>query len=1766
MTNDGFRSVISSCKIVEVVSLGVENDLLFDFHDHISVSRGIKFELEFRCSLHSSLFLDLRYPGISSFDFNSDVPQSFVDALPPRLFRFYFSKYLDHELNYDSLGNTTEEGSSYDSTPHNGPNYDLFEIQSEIVDYKEGCTQTYRNRNKRGKKKVKYILDKVKELRKGEVKKLVAALSKASIQANTEFEPPDGLSFESHPWLKSIFEVSPEGARVFFEFMRLSTGLYVSTTRAQVIHHLMFSASAIAMSQVDKVSAQLKGLFMIPQAGESSFGAKFVSTLQGWVDNDILKDVKKAVIILLSLAFVTMPYFKDHVPDVSWLIGQKELMSFDAIDILHYAMKGFLFIFNRIRLVIETKSLSSFFTPQPKLLGLSERFDKLVFEHPRAMAGDFDTTSSTNLSDHSSKLHLLCSDVDVLLKTCSISDRVLVMRWKTTAYAMFYEVEASFAQRSTRCVPYSICLSGASGVGKTVLIPLLGYASGRAMNESFGEKDFFYRNAADPYWSGYHGQKVLVEDEKNAIKPDQSDVNENKVTLDVVNNSIMQLPMADLASKGVFTMRSLVYITTTNQPDWQAHLTCNEPVAVLRRSIHIVVEVKPEMRVAGSDMLDVSKCAFNPIKDDAWLFTVLEAISVPSKNLNNASGWRWIIRSDRSGRPLNKIDLHDLLKFIGDSTKEHVDRQGKLMSSFQSLFNVDLCPHGSGSDICRDCHPELKQPVYNRSVVDLGHPIINEDLVKRYRVSVEPTLLVDLSTTDPLEIQSGIIIVQCAIMFMVLERFRNWMSNTALGRVCRYSLHTAGLTFVLALASCFPGFGRHRFDTVGSYSLRSVYNRSDAVRRQPVLVQIVILLLSYCSLSWVWFALFGLRAASVFVLFDLGTAWINRSVNIFYRRLDRLGAVAGLRWWSEMRTRPFFQHRAKYLAITGAVASAMVIYKMLRSRDYAKPELAEQGNMQSEWNHGYTPPEQVSIQRCTTTSDALVTSLQRRVAHFSFYNEERPTEHLCCGAVPVKSGVWLVPSHSMRKLETMESRGFTHISIVFNDSAIGARLTAIPINYEAVWFFPGQDLALIHVVPTAGHMRDMTPYFTDKHTDCAATYISRNKDGTLQLNGENLVRMKLTRIDRTLVDEAYACNAPFPTYVGLCGAVQVSSTKNPSIRSIHVLGLSGDTESACIPIYKRDVEEGLKAIFSCRMIFQTANCDELDIRDGKDDKDIFPVPHFKSPMNFIDQGSLIYHGSVSERSKPCGTIQPTMMAKEVERIFGVKNKFGNPTALRSWRPWYKALSVLKEPHYKNVCDLRKAKMDYEGELFAEIAPNGEFPRLSPLDSVTTTSGIDGNDFYKHIVTKSSSGWPYKVPKSNFIIPEHHPDDEMHNWHFNVAGEWMQRVEDARERCRAEKRPNFVYSANLKVEAKRTFDVCDDGGLTPREALPRVFYGAPFEMVYLMRQYFMPIFDLIQEAESSEIAVGIVVTSPDWTELAGKLLAKSNNIMPADAQKFDQSITFDELQVVFSISLELASLCGYSPDDLVIMRSLATSAIYAIIEFDTDILSFFTLGASGGFGTVQINSMVNALRHRMYYYSKLFRESLPPDVSQLVASKRFRQLVFAAFFGDDSLGATDPRISDHYNLIGYSQYMAAQGVTITTEKKGDITVGSVPITECDFLKRSFRFDAELGLWQAPLNEDSIMKRLFVLDPSKVLTLKEQCGEAIASSLRDYFQYGREVFEDRREKLMELAEVCELREYVAGGFHGYDYFISENLAKYEQRLEDLVSVRPPAAMRG
>lgn len=643
--------------------------------------------------------------------------------------------------------------------------------------------------------------------------------------------------------------------------------------------------------------------------------------------------------------------------------------------------------------------------------------------------------------------------------------------------------------------------------------------------------------------------------------------------------------------------------------------------------------------------------------------------------------------------------------------------------------------------------------------------------------------------------------------------------------------------------------------------------------------------------------------------------------------------------------------------------------------------------------------------------------------------------------------------------------------------------------------------------------------------------------------------------ERNWTYPGYIYQRATPTFKGLCGALLVTAGQFPMVIGMHTMGRNGQTEGRAARLTGDSIRAAIEQVRQrCPDNGPfVAMSDRLFTPPGMEIKaelgELAPRSLLNETANgtsFIPLGTLRNH----VQNKPRTRLMVSHYSKLVEEITKMKRgtepnvTYGRSVNFKRRVDEMGIITQLDWKYFMLAC------RDYEDELEAVVRniPNVK-EMLRPLLASEVLDGVVGCSSINAMNFSTARGFPFSGNKHS--IYEWH--NEMGETFRLPTGSFHAEVESALDLLRAGKRANFVFNSNQKDEAKKI-------GATKC----RVFEACPTALIYLTRMYFLPIVRIFSLFPlHTESAVGINASGPEWDALARYIMEyDGENAMAKDWKGFDTSQAYQESKRAFALLIWIGRTFGlYSEDDEVVMWGLAEEICRYIAMFLSDVRMNDGSNSSGNALTVIINNIVHAHRDRAAFYALWARElerdgdstlprfradehkrfvdtagiELPAgyrnELKPLLPGLggRFADYVRPTYYGDDSLASVRQCARGFFNQIAYAGWYAEQGKVVTAADKGAVTEPFMSWDDVTFLKRKFRYDADMGRIMAPLEMESIYKPMHVWPKKQVQGKEVQLAVLIDNASRELFQHGREEFDNRATSLRALA--------IAAGVTGY-----------------------------
>jgi hypothetical protein len=422
-------------------------------------------------------------------------------------------------------------------------------------------------------------------------------------------------------------------------------------------------------------------------------------------------------------------------------------------------------------------------------------------------------------------------------------------------------------------------------------------------------------------------------------------------------------------------------------------------------------------------------------------------------------------------------------------------------------------------------------------------------------------------------------------------------------------------------------------------------------------------------------------------------------------------------------------------------------------------------------------------------------------------------------------------------------------------------------------------------------------------------------------------------------------------------------------------------------------------------------------------------------------------------------------------------------------------------------------------------------RLHPYPMGVAINGVDGIPYLERINLSTSGGYGHPGPKRKLFVAQDPVSDHAVN--YGVGDDLKQEIDWILARYRDGCEANPVFKCSFKDEP-----------ITKEKAAMskvRIFSGSPVAFSIVVRMYFMC---LIREFVGHkrlqfEMAIGANAHGEDWQNIYEQVITHGvDRVFAGDYKHFDKQMPPELILAAFRVMRGIFVKAGWSTDSLQIVDCIAVDTAYPTLDLFGTLVKCFGSNPSGHVLTTIVNSLVNSLYIRLACRRILLVNRVKFDLSD------FRNIVSLVTYGDDNCGS----VNASYPMITHTtiqEALSEAGITYTTDDKKSLSVGLTHITDITFLKRRFVYNWDLRRVGGPLLEESLFKSLTVWTWSKVICEKEQLAAVIESANREYFFYGRDVFEKRHKFFKNILKKYDCVQY-----------LDNELLTYEQILQELL----------
>lgn len=1443
---------------------------------------------------------------------------------------------------------------------------------------------------------------------------------------------------------------------------------------------------------------------------------------QGFMDNlrDVLfcgqqlqnsslgKHVKRVVNLLSLLVMCSASKIDINSMDLKGImVAMQDTLKTDSyIGVINSILETFVYFVERGSEFCRTWDFRCLSETPTSLREFEKQFSQICQIHPQAMNGNLDRMkfgihqfSDGDVDvDHHSYMGLL--DSTLKLGRRALEDCKSNREWKSYLATSLIKVQQYFndfhvlrANSACRIRPFSIILSGDSGVGKSTFHSTL-------MNYILEHNGFGHRveqiisvNSADKFMDtakGYTTGVILDEIANQKAETLVGGISPCQMILNVINNQPYLPNKSDVKEKAMTCLEPMVVIGTTNKPDLEAFYWSNNPSSITNRwEMHVRMEVKPEYEVKhvahDGSVIQLPNLDTSAIPEksgdihDLWNFKLYHFVpTCESKGINKQPGFHYRNRAGEKVFIDRTLSAKELVELALEVSEMHFERQRKIVASTNS-FNDSVrkcktCSKVGDFCICKGVDGKMSQEIQAEGLV------AHSNLFFKY------------NSTN---------------IFNMMSR-RMWL--VPLIPYMGLNMSGSKLTFLY----CY---------------------RKEMFRPTP-LGYLVVIFYAWIASILVWCGEYPLL-----------NCWLVYGVYTYVKMLACqfyfLHNVLGSKVYSTSSFRQLMNNRRfqKMLAASGFVS---ILY--LLSRTFRKfPNVVAQGGLnpssvqdifdrdtqKNVWNNVRMSPR-MDVDKDMVDNASMTTYVKAHCLRYIEMDGSRPDTRKGCNVFLLDKSYVIIPAHMWDRTSVINAT-IRYATKTFTDTynvKLYPRFAhVIEQNGKPI------DLLLVHV-PSLRSSRNSIPLFPNEYprSDTYVSFLSTTRED--EYFECNAVQARMHEVSPTvmcpdgILRSDLGINAEYEldkiTYTGLCIGTLITLGKPPCILGFHLAG-DGFKGRASL-LTRHDLEKAVSALSV------VVNGVSLEAHSGTNiPEEVHGLPILKTgeikrrhPLNYmVKPGAVEVFGNtgVSVREETSNVIV-SPISPYITELLGVQNRWGPPPFKgldnrSSWKKWQQAFSYMVDPCMSFDPDLlNRATSDYLRPLLDRIDKGLYDMRYSrPLTEREVVNGIRGVRFIDRMNMQTSMGFPLGGPKNAFLVD--HTDEKGEKYQL-FHDDFHKAARDAESFILTGRRVNFIHKACVKDE------VVEQG----KEKV-RIFEAAPLTEQLLVRKYGLPIARFLSNnCLLSECAVGINCYGKEWDELCEHITQFGNDkILAGDYSKYDLRMSSQLILQAFKVMLIIAEKMGYTKDQLFIFQGLATEIANPLITIDGVLSLFSGCNPSGHNLTVYINSIVNSLLLRMTFFT------LYPDLID------FRKYCSAMTYGDDVFaGVSDLTLG--FSILSHSSFMGAHGIVFTLPDKSLELVDHLPLAKTDFLKRNPVFRTELGRWQAPIEYDSIMKSLHCLVKSSSVGVAEQSMQCMNSALRELFLHGREAYEKHREVFNGIMSHLSWKPFSGSIFHvAYEDFL-------------------------
>lgn len=1283
-------------------------------------------------------------------------------------------------------------------------------------------------------------------------------------------------------------------------------------------------------------------------------------------------------------------------------------------------------------------------------------------------------------------------------------DKLMIGKMLTTLELVHDTELTKRASQKDRPAPFCILLYGGSSVGKSTLTNLLFQHYGKVRKLNTSSEFKYVRNPTEEFWSNFNStQWCIIMDDIGFMAPQLGVMDPSLAEMLCVANYVPFVPaQAELQDKGRTPVRAELVIGSTNTESLNLHAYFSCPLAVQRRFPYVLdIRPKPEFSdPLRPQMLDSSRVPTTPEGEypDLWIITLKKVVPAGTER-NHQQGVLEDVTTFTS--------MRDLIKWYTKAIIDHNHVQDKVALCGKTMAEVKVCDACQQPQNWCDCLTPQSSEV-RTGLMDICYAhnalatqsleFINHDgrvddfeLFGPYDDSLLGTFNSYLMSWEWYQRT----IINYYLMWYVITSRYQWLAL-----LCAWWWGEGWFMKWLCTSQHKALIARVVFGYMGR---RAYYNFNPSSKLVKLGFAIAGILTVYKGVSKLrnYFRSETDQKDTVVPdpLVREMLKEVKESKSVYYGPDDipDQGDVESNAAYDE-RVYQTRLARAK-LQMVVTPQEVLALQGARSSIDVLDIKCEPTQNMPADYvyRHPYTDEYALSSADLTPSTacskgrdpEPLMRQIESATVSFRSLSEGimRVTT-----AVNVRGSVYMCNYHALPK------EGSFLLDVISSDSEIvntnSVRLLVTP---NMVHRIPEHDLAFVHLKcrPPA---KDLTGFFTlpSYVGKLEGTYIGRSyvgKSWRLAVHGLHQRLERWMAHDTVVSKVHWRGKVATPTNDGDCGMLLFSNTPaGHMILGVHTLGK--DSIVSTMRVTQDTVIKG---------------CDFLEPKFINSGVVEVSAPSKERWLSFLSPQSVMkgmrgtanpigsFIGEFRQRPRTCvaATAICASMLKRGYELQKTKPDMGR-------KPWKMALNDMTRP----VVLLRNDVLDECVRSFISDTSEASVSEIRVYSMSVAMNGKAGVRYCDKLPRNTSAGCPYKCPKKRFL---HHVDSPE-------GEDWVMPSKEIVDECNKiittyERGDRYhpVFCGHLKDEPV-TFKKAADGKT-------RVFTASPMAWTIVVRMYLMGVIMHIQNNRFLyECGPGVVAQSLEWEEIRDFLVKHGRGqIVAGDYEKFDKRMPANVILAAFHIIYEACVRAGYTDKQLRVVLGIMYDTAFPNVDFNGDLVEFLGSNPSGHPLTVIINGLANCLYMR-YCYTIL---------NPLKTCATFRLHVSLMTYGDDNIMGVSKEAPwfNHTSIVGV---LAEIDIGYTMADKEAPSVPYIDIDDSNFLKRTWVFDKDIGAYVARLDHASIEKMTTVCVMKGNISPQEHAIAVISTAVREYFWYGRAIFEEKKEMFLQIVDENDL----------------------------------------